>query len=85
MNTQPTGTPAPAQSSDIGYAFLGFFLPIVGLILYLVWKPTYPNRARCAGIGALISAIVTGASLLLALAIVVVYVIIVFAILGAAL
>lgn len=41
-----------------GFAVLGFFLPVVGLILYLVWHDTLPLRARSAGKGALIGAIV---------------------------
>lgn len=38
-----------------GFGVLGFFLPIVGLILFLVWHDTYPRRARSAGMGALIA------------------------------
>ena len=41
-----------------GYAALGFFFPVVGLILYLVWKDQTPLRARSAGKGALIGMIV---------------------------
>lgn len=41
-----------------GYAILCFFFPIVGLILYLVWKDEYPQRAKSCGKGALISVIV---------------------------
>ena len=37
---------------------LGFFIPIVGLILYLVWKDQTPLKAKSAGKGALIGAIV---------------------------
>ena len=29
-----------------GYTFLSFLIPVVGLILYLVWKEDYPKRAR---------------------------------------
>lgn len=35
-----------------GYGVLGFFFPLVGLILYLVWKDDYPLRARSCGTGA---------------------------------
>lgn len=31
-------------SSNFGWSVLGFFIPIVGLILYLVWKET--NRFK---------------------------------------
>ena len=37
---------------------LGFFFPIVGLILFLVWHDDYPKRAKLCGKGALISVIV---------------------------
>ena len=43
-----------------GYAVLGFFFPIVGLILYLIWNDERPKAARSAGKGALISVIVGG-------------------------
>ena len=38
---------------------LGFILPIVGLILYCVWKNEYPLRAKSIGKGALVSVIVS--------------------------
>ena len=47
------------DSSSLGYAFLGFCIPIVGLILYLVWKDSTPLRAKSAGKGALVSVIVS--------------------------
>lgn len=42
------------DSSSIGFAILGFFIPIVGLILFLVYESKRPKRAKSAGIGALI-------------------------------
>ncbi len=53
------GGPAADDAPSAGFAVLGFFFPIVGLILYLVWQQTYPLRARSAGKGALISVIVS--------------------------
>ena len=50
---------APADGSSFGYALLGFCIPIVGLILFLVWKDSTPLRAKSAGKGALISVIVS--------------------------
>lgn len=47
-----------SNESTAGWAVLGFFIPIVGLILYLVWKADYPAKAKSAGKGALIGAIV---------------------------
>lgn len=37
------------------WGFLGFFIPVAGLILYIVWKDEKPNSAKAAGTGALIS------------------------------
>lgn len=42
------------NSNNIGWSFLGFFIPIVGVILYLVWIGTSPKKAKAAGLGALI-------------------------------
>ena len=39
------------------WSVLGFFVPVAGLILYLVWKKEKPKTAKNAGIGALISVI----------------------------
>ena len=41
-----------------GMAALGFFFPLVGFILYLVWKGQMPLKAKSAGKGALIGFIV---------------------------
>jgi hypothetical protein len=38
-----------------GWNLLGFCIPIVGLILYLVWKDTQPLNAKAVGVGALVS------------------------------
>lgn len=52
--------PASQTDSDsIGWGFLGFCVPVVGLILYLIWKESAPKKAKNAGKGALISAIVS--------------------------
>ena len=47
----------PAYGQDApsaGFAVLGFFFPVIGLILYLVWREPLPLRARSAGKGAII-------------------------------
>ena len=54
---------APANTAvddapSTGYAVLGFFIPIVGLILQLINKDKSPKKARSAGKGALIGFIV---------------------------
>ena len=40
--------------SSFGFAILGFFIPIVGLILFLIYEGKKPKRAKSAGNGALI-------------------------------
>ena len=39
------------------WGLLGCCIPLVGLILYLVWKDTKPKTSKAAGIGALVSVI----------------------------
>ena len=46
------------DNGGIGWGILGCFIPIVGLILFLVWKDTKPKTAKAAGIGALVSVII---------------------------
>ena len=41
------------------WGLLGCCIPIVGLILFLVWKDSKPKTAKAAGIGALVSVIVS--------------------------
>lgn len=48
-----------SDAPSIGAAVLGFFIPIVGLILWLTNKDTKPLMAKSAGKGALIGFIVT--------------------------
>lgn len=40
------------------WGLLGFCIPIVGLILFLVWKDSKPKSAKAAGIGALVSVVI---------------------------
>ena len=43
----------PATNSDngsIGWFILGFFIPVVGLVLYIVWKNDEPKNAHKAGL-----------------------------------
>ncbi|WP_349671872.1 zinc-ribbon domain-containing protein [Lacrimispora sp.] len=52
-----------AQTSQVvdnggfGWGLLGCCIPLVGLILFLVWKDSKPKTAKAAGIGALISVV----------------------------
>ena len=50
--------PAVVDNGGFGWGLLGYCLPIVGLILFLVWKDTKPKSSKAAGIGALVSVIV---------------------------
>lgn len=47
----------PNDQGSFGWAILGFFIPLVGLILFLVWKDSKPGDAKKAGMGALVSVI----------------------------
>lgn len=53
----------PAASStdapNMGFAVLGFFFPLIGLILYLIWRDTTPLKAKSCGKGALVGFIVS--------------------------
>ena len=42
------------DAPNTGLAVLGFFIPLVGLILYMIYKDTAPLKAKSAGKGALI-------------------------------
>lgn len=46
-NVQMPPPPPPAQNDtgSFGWAVLGFFIPLVGLILWLVWKDTQPKNS----------------------------------------
>ena len=43
----------PKDRSNFGFAILGFFIPLAGLILFLVYERRMPKRAKSAGKGAL--------------------------------
>lgn len=54
---QMPGPGVPQASQDkgnIAWGILGFFIPIVGWILYFVWKNTKPGDAKMAGLGGII-------------------------------
>ena len=46
------------DAPNAGFAALSFFIPLVGLILYLVWKDFLPQRAHSCGKGALIGFVI---------------------------
>ena len=47
-------TTTEKEGSKFGWGVLGFFFPLVGLILFLVWLKDKKKAAKAAGIGALI-------------------------------
>ena len=42
------------KKASFWWGVLGFFFPLIGLILYIVWNKTEPEKAKKVGIGALI-------------------------------
>lgn len=53
------------DAPSAGFAVLCFFFPVIGLILYLIWKDDFPLRAKSCGKGALVSVIVSAALVVL--------------------
>ena len=60
-----TSTTNAIDKSSGGLGFLSFLIPLLGLILYLVWKDGTPLKAKSCGIGALIGLIVQVVSYML--------------------
>lgn len=54
---QTQAAPKSQDTGSIGWAVLGFLLPVVGLILWLVWRDEQPKNAHMAGVGALAAVI----------------------------
>ena len=50
-------TPPVVDNGGFLWGLLGCCIPIVGLVLFLVWKDTKPRTAKAAGIGALVCVI----------------------------
>lgn len=57
-NQMSAGTPVN-DTGGFGWGLLGFCVPVVGLILFLVWNHERPRTAKAAGIGALVSVIIS--------------------------
>ena len=55
----PSAAGSANDTGSFGWGLLGFCIPIVGLILFLIWKDTQPRNAKKAGLGALISVILS--------------------------
>lgn len=56
--TAQNNAPAVVDNGGFGWGLLGCCIPLVGLILFLVWKDTKPKTAKAAGTGALVSVII---------------------------
>ncbi len=59
--TDVAGTaPVIEDKANLGFAILGFLIPLVGLILYLIYDgKNQPKKAKSAGKGALVG-VITG-------------------------
>lgn len=75
LGASSTQVQSAKEGGTVGWGILGFFLPIVGFILWLVWKDEHPARSRSAGIGCLVSVCLGVVGVIL-------YVVLVFVILG---
>lgn len=53
--SQHNSTPPVQDDGGFGWGLLGCCIPVVGLVLFLVWKDEKPRTAKAAGIGALVS------------------------------
>ena len=58
--------------SSFGFALLGFFVPLAGLIFFLIYESKKPKRAKSAGKGALIGFIT---EIILSIVVVILYVV----------
>ncbi|ONI46420.1 hypothetical protein AN641_00105 [Candidatus Epulonipiscioides gigas] len=54
-----SNTALVVDDGNIGWGILGCCIPIVGLILFIVWRDQKPRTAKQAGLGALISVILS--------------------------
>ena len=54
INNKKASVTDTNDAPNTGFAVLGFLIPLVGLILYLINKDTAPLKAKSAGKGALI-------------------------------
>ncbi|MFP4078830.1 MAG: zinc ribbon domain-containing protein [Candidatus Izemoplasmataceae bacterium] len=47
------------EESQVLWGLIGFIVPVAGLVLYLVWQSDRPLAAKAAGMGALVSVIIS--------------------------
>ena len=58
QGTNYSNQPQETDKGGFLWGLLGCCIPIVGLVLFLVWKDQKPKTAKAAGIGALVCVIV---------------------------
>lgn len=56
--SRPSQVRSREEGDTFGWAVLGFFFPLIGLILFLVWQNDRPKASTSAGKGALVGFIV---------------------------
>ena len=54
-----TNVTNPEDQGGFLWGLLGCCIPLVGLILFLVWKDNKPKTAKAAGIGAIVGVVVS--------------------------
>lgn len=54
MQSVQNAAPSVEDNGGFGWGLLGFCIPVVGLVLFLVWKDSKPVTAKAAGLGALV-------------------------------
>ena len=54
-----TNSQTTVNNGGFGWSILGFFFPLVGLILFITWKSSKPKDAKKAGLGALVGGILS--------------------------
>ena len=57
--TPPQAQTDPTDKNSPGFSVLCFFFPIVGLILWLIWREKSPLKARSCAKGAVIGVVIS--------------------------
>ncbi len=73
--TTSVSSSGTVDTGGFGWGLLGFCIPLIGLILFLVWRTDRPKTSKAAGLGALIGVISY-------FVFVIIYVVIIIAIIG---
>ena len=65
MDNNNVNAPQANDNGGFLWGLLGCCIPLVGLILFLVWKDSKPKTSKAAGIGALVGVIISVVSYIL--------------------